>query len=159
MSAMFDTEVGNDVDREDDRRAVAMAFAVMDRIYAAQSWRKPIALRSDRWLTRWWVYVAGGWVVVCTCALVLFGRYMMQREGSPQLTAGIIDVDALGMASDHTFALEMPLDLHVASIADPIVLANVMTDDRIAHVEPVAFGMLVLIMLLGCWLFRLRHEV
>ncbi len=156
---MIDTEVWTDAGHEDDRRAAAVAAAVMDRIYTAQSWRKPIALRTDRWLTRWWVYVTGGWVVVCMCAFVFFGQYIVQRDVPSQLTAGIIDVDAIGVVDDRTFALEMPLDLHVASIADPMLLANAVTDERIAYVEPIAFGMVVLLLLLGCWLFRLRHEV
>ncbi len=134
------------------------ADAVMQRIYAGEPWKAPMALRNHTWShpRRLQIGRQFGFLMV-TCVLLLGYVLYVSTANTPlhDNTYGLMPVHALGDVDRHSFAVTSA-EVPVASIAEPLILHQALVEPPPSHGVVLAVFTFVMVLLLCSWLARLR---
>lgn len=135
-----------------------VSASVMDRIYADESWRLPVADRLHRIPQALRVRLLS---IVAGC-LALFGCAMLLRlitpesSGSMRPSSGLMSVHALGAGEMTEFALEGIEGVPVASIGDPVVLGLSVAQSYPDYLFVLSLLGLICALLTMNWIARIR---
>ncbi|HZG55111.1 zf-HC2 domain-containing protein [Paenibacillus sp.] len=136
----------------------AVSASVMDRIYADEGWRKPVAERLYRIPHRLRIRLLS---LVAGC-LAMFGCAFLFRLLSPGATAtvlpssGVMTVNALGGGEASEFSIAGIEGVPVASIGDPVVLGLSVVDSYPDYLFVLSMLGLICALLTMNWLARIR---
>ncbi|WP_199614941.1 anti-sigma factor family protein [Paenibacillus alkalitolerans] len=135
-----------------------MSVKVMDRIYADESWRMPVA--SKMYSIPNHLRVRFTAIIACCMALFVCGfLYNLAAPGSAgsdMTTAGVITVGALGGEEGSEFAIEGLGGIEVASIGEPVVLAMPAVDSYPDFMLVLSFLGFIFALLTMNWFARIR---
>ena len=136
----------------------AVSAGVMDRIYADEGWRLPVAERlhsiPHRLRLRLLSIVAG--------CLAMFGCAFLYRlltpgtSGEALPSSGLMSVNALGGGETNDFALAGIEGVPVASIGDPVVLGLTVMESYPDYLFVLSMLGLICALLTMNWLARIR---
>ncbi|WP_274364525.1 anti-sigma factor family protein [Paenibacillus thermotolerans] len=136
-----------------------MSRKVMDRIYADETWRIPVASRIYSIPQRLRVRFTA--IIACCLALFVCGfLYQIVTPGdalSSRPTSGVISVGSLGGDEDNEFAIEGFGEVEIASIGDPVVLAIPSVDSYPDLMLVLSFLGFVCALLTLNWFSRLQR--
>lgn len=136
-----------------------MSRKVMDRIYANEAWRAPIASRMYSIPQRLRIRFTA--IIACCLALFVCGfLYQIVTPGeasSSQPTSGVVTVGSLGGEEDNDFAIEGFGEVEIASIGDPVVLAIPSVDSYPDMMLVLSFLGFICALLTLNWFSRLQR--
>lgn len=136
-----------------------MSRKVMDRIYAEEAWRMPVASRIYSIPYRLRLRFTA--IIACCLALFvcgfLYNLVTPDAAVSSQPTAGVITVGALGGEEDNEFAIEGLGEVEIASIGEPVVLAIPTVDSYPDFMLVLSFLGFVCALLTLNWFARLQR--
>jgi hypothetical protein len=135
-----------------------MSMKVMDRIYADESWRMPVASKIYSIPNHLRVRFTA--IIACCMALFvcgfLYNLVTPGNAGADMTTAGVITVGALGAEEGSEFAIEGLGGVEVASIGEPVVLAMPTVDSYPDFMLVLSFLGFIFALLTLNWFARIR---